>query len=89
MKSNENPQEKMLSTFPSYQDIMQMIHKRNRRTILMADMMSISEKRNCFLALRQENDVIKPSSVFFPIGITVGELALSQVLMTTEKQRKI
>jgi hypothetical protein len=50
--------------------------------------MSIGAKRNCFLALRSEEQEIHPSSIFMPLGITVGELAVSQVLFTSDKERK-
>lgn len=78
-----------LSTFPDHTELARLIDIRNRRAIAKADRITIGEKRNCFLALRLHEQCIQSSSVFIPLGITVGELVLSQVLAThSERDRK-
>ena len=79
-----------LSGFPSTEQVLRLIDRRNRTAILKADQISIGVKRNCFLAMRSIEHDIHPSVMFIPLGITVGELVVSQVLSTaTEKFRKI
>ena len=78
-----------LSAFPDINQVMLLIDRRNRRAIAKADKISIGEKRNCFLALRSQEQDIHPSSMFLPLGITVGELVVSQVISTnSERVRK-
>ena len=78
-----------LSSFPDHMEVARLIDIRNRRAIAKADRITIGEKRNCFLALRLHEQCIQSSNVFLPLGITVGELVLSQVLATnSERERK-
>ena len=69
-----------LSKFPDRSQLMNLIDQRNRRAIAQAERVSIGEIRNCFVALRSQQDDIETSAVFLPMGITVGELVLSQIL---------
>jgi hypothetical protein len=79
----------VLSGFPDQEQLLRLMDKRNRCAIAKADQISIGEKRNCFLALRLQDSDIHPSSMFSPLGITVGELVVSQVLSTgTDRVRK-
>ena len=86
--SPSQPAGPSLSTFPSTDERGRLIDRRNREAIRQTNCMSIGAKRNCFLALRSEEQEIHPSSIFMPLGITVGELAVSQVLFTSDKERK-
>jgi hypothetical protein len=78
----------VLCEFPSSEQCMHLIDQRNRSAVLQTNQIGIGVKRNCFLALRSGESEIDPSSVFMPLGITVGELAVAQVLFTNEKERR-
>jgi hypothetical protein len=71
-----------MSVFPDINHVMRLMDQRNRRAIEIADQISIGEKRNCFLALRSQDKDIRPSLMFLPLGITVGELVVSQIIST-------
>ncbi len=74
------PAERELSQFPGLKTRMSLLTKSAKKGIINADKLGISEKRQCFLALRQRKDQIYPSLVFLPVGITVGQLVTSQVI---------
>ena len=72
--------EQALVCFPSRAERMKFIELRNRNAISKVDGLSLAEKRNCFLSLRAHCGEILTSSVFFPLNVTVGQLAFAQVL---------
>lgn len=81
-------EEPVLSKFPSKEECMDLVDRRNRAKLHGTTKMAIGDKRSCFLALRSEESQIIPSMVFMPLGITVGELAVAQVMFANDKDRR-
>jgi len=63
------------------------MRSRLESALYASDALSIGDKRNCFSALRNADTNIDPKSILIPLGVTVGELALAQVLHSADRNR--
>ena len=76
-----------LSSLPTSGEITKMLVCSLHSVLQEVSDMSLTEKRMCFAGLRHSNSNITAEQVFMPMGVTVGQFAVCDIVMASEKTK--